>query len=997
MLQKIHFLLLIFIMLTQGISAQYYSSGADPASIQWNKIDHEKFLLVFPSEFAHPARELALFLDSVIPSIEYSLQHKARKIDILIHSHSTYSNGFVSWAPKRIELYPNPSQDNYSTDWLQQLAIHEYRHIVQIDKLNQGFTKVASWFTGQQAVGAALGAYLPMWFIEGDAVITETTLSQSGRGRLPYFTQPLRARISHFGKDSYDKAYLGSYKDFVPDYYKMGYHLTAEIRNRYGTGIPEKVINNVGQNSWSLIPFRNGFKKKGLPSHPKLYTSVFDSLTLAWKNHEETITPTPSTLVASLPNDYSNIRHPVITESGDIFAELSGPGIRKQIVQILSNNQLQTIAYTGYRDNDPISANARWVVWNETKPHIRWPNADYSVIRLYNRQTQKTKTLTRNTRYFSPTLNAHNNVMAVVETTEAYAFFITLLDVETGNILARIPTPENAFPLHPSWSDKNGELVMILLQNNKKSIVSLNTASKEWDTLRAPTSDEPKYPLKKKDNLWFTASTIQSEEIFCLNLSTQKTRQVTLSKYGSTSPALNSQDSSFIYAHYTSGGYELVNSSQHQVYQLNTEPSDLNSPLVQKLTSQERIHRYPASNYDPKPKKYSKWNLINLHSWAPAYVNIDDSDIYPGVTLMSQNLLGTAVTRMGYNAAQSQSREKFNAGFTWRGWFPVVDFDVKWGNFSEDFNNIYTGQDQAFTIDQIGKENHLKVETGLRIPLDLSNGKWARLLQPRARLSWQNISNRSYRQNQVGILPNGQFYLTGETNTIEYPDLDYWAFDYSIYFHNKQRGAYRDVNTRWGQTLSFIYKHTPAGNYNSGEAMGVITGLYLPGIGKHDALTVRGSWQKKIQGDEISTDLPYRTYQRFSDVIGIPRGYTSIYNDELWVMHSTYQMPLWNPDLAIGGIAYIKRFRLNLFFDLAQSNYKLNFLEDDETRRYTETLPTTGIELMTDFHAFRFVLPFSVGYRGGWRETDNTFFHEAVFSTSFDSFLVNRKQKKTNW
>jgi hypothetical protein len=987
--QKIVLPLLLFLFLFQGISAQYYSSGADPASINWQKIEHGKFRMVFPEEFSKPARDLAIFMDSIIPSIEATLNHSPGKIDILIHSHSTYTNGFVSWAPKRIELYPNPSQGNYSTDWLQQLAVHEYRHIVQIDKLNQGFTKVASWLTGQQAVGAALGAYLPMWFIEGDAVITETTLSQSGRGRLPVFTQPLRARITRFGPDSYDKAYLGSYKDYVPDYYKMGYHLTAETRNRYGTEIWQNVLNNVGKNSWSLIPFRKGLRETSFRSPKDVYTSVYDSIATEWKQYDDTIKTTKLTPIASIADFYTDLQFPVISNDGLIFAEMSGPGVRKQIVEIIPGSPPNTLAFTGYRDKDPISANERWVAWSETQPHIRWPNADYSVIRLYDRMNGKTRTLTNHTRFFAPALATASDTLAVVETTNSYEFFITLVDVETGKTLNRIPTPNNAFPMHPSWSDKPGELVMVLLQDNKKSIVSLNTLDKTWKTLRAPALDEPKHPSKTGDKLWFTASTIHSEEIFCLNLRDKTTRQLTRSRFGATSPAVNSQDSSLYYAHYTPMGYELAKINQNQNYLLDTKPSKLNNPLVKKLTAQEPKETATQSNYSPVAERYSKWNLINLHSWAPAYINIDDSEIYQGITLMSQNLLGTAVSRVGYNAAGSQSREKFNAGFTYRGWFPIIDFDIKWGNFNEEFNNVYTGQDEIFTIDQLGKENHIKVETGIRVPLDLSSGKWSRLLQPRVSLSWQNISNRVYQQNMVGVLPDGGLYETGETSLIEYPDLDYWALNYSLYFHNKQRGTSRDVNTRWGQTLSFIYKHTPAGNYNAGETLGAILRLYLPGIGKHHALTIGGGWQKKFNGDEISIGSPYRTFQRFSDVIGLPRGYTSIYNDELFVLNTTCQMPLWNPDWSLGGIAYIKRFRLNLFFDAARSNYQLDFIENNEKRKYSETLATSGIELMTDFHLFRFVLPFSVGYRGGWREENNSFFHEAVFSTSFDSFLIN--------
>jgi hypothetical protein len=110
---------------------------------------------------------------------------------------------------------------------------------------------------------------------------------------------------------------------------------------------------------------------------------------------------------------------------------------------------------------------------------------------VHHRISGKTSTLTNRSRFFAPALAANSDTMAVVETTKSYEFFITLVDIKTGETLEKIPTPDNAFPMHPSWSNKSGELVMILLQNNKKSIVLLNISDKQWNTLRAPALDEP--------------------------------------------------------------------------------------------------------------------------------------------------------------------------------------------------------------------------------------------------------------------------------------------------------------------------------------------------------------------------------------------------------------------------------------------------------------------------------------------------------------------------
>ena len=57
--------------------------------------------------------------------------------------------------------------DTYVQDWLEQLAIHELRHVIQLENLNQGLTKVLSIVFGEMATGL-IAAYLPFWYLEGD-------------------------------------------------------------------------------------------------------------------------------------------------------------------------------------------------------------------------------------------------------------------------------------------------------------------------------------------------------------------------------------------------------------------------------------------------------------------------------------------------------------------------------------------------------------------------------------------------------------------------------------------------------------------------------------------------------------------------------------------------------------------------------------------------------------------------------------------------------------
>jgi hypothetical protein len=142
-----------------------------------------------------------------------------------------------------MELYTTPSQDSYGEDWVDQLAIHELRHVVQIDKLNQGLythCQHSFWSAGHwRAAGL-----IPRWFYEGDAVYTETVLSNTGRGRTGAFTMEMKSLVIEKPKPySYEKMLLVSYKDYVPNQYNFGYAFIAYNRHEYNDSLFERNVN----------------------------------------------------------------------------------------------------------------------------------------------------------------------------------------------------------------------------------------------------------------------------------------------------------------------------------------------------------------------------------------------------------------------------------------------------------------------------------------------------------------------------------------------------------------------------------------------------------------------------------------------------------------------------------------------------------------------------------------------------------------------------------
>ena len=275
------FVVYIILIGLDNVSAQYYIAGQDPASINWQQIDHPDFEIIYPESAALQAYRVANILEHSYKKVSQTLGPKPRKITIVLHNQTVVSNGFVSPTPFRMELFTTPPQDNQPVPWLEHLVLHEMRHVVQIDKLNQGMSKVLSYLFGQQARGAIAGL-MPMWYYEGDAVLAETALTKGGRGRLSEFKKEWRSLSMDSSKTlSFNKMLLGSYKDKTPDHYALGYHLVSFARKEFGTNTWEKVEHYLARNPYQIVAFNTGLKKYTGKYAGRLYQDAaiyFDSL-----------------------------------------------------------------------------------------------------------------------------------------------------------------------------------------------------------------------------------------------------------------------------------------------------------------------------------------------------------------------------------------------------------------------------------------------------------------------------------------------------------------------------------------------------------------------------------------------------------------------------------------------------------------------------------------------------------------------------------------------
>jgi hypothetical protein len=943
--KKVFHIVSFIVLLAFSSQAQYFNTGQDPASLGWRQIRTKQFTLIYPSGFEKKGQYLANILETIVQNETKTLKAKVPRLPIVIHSLSAESNGLTVWAPKRIELYSCPPQNIYPEEWLEQLAIHEYRHGVQISKMHQGFTKVLSWLFGEQATGAVLGLFIPGWFLEGDAVCTETALSNSGRGRTHGFENILRAQLLEKGIGSYDKAVLGSYRTFTPNSYELGYPLVAEARKTYGPEVWNTALDRTAKLPFMIVPFSSGIHKVTGFNKVRFYKKMLSDLTNDWKNQERELIFTGIHPVTKPDQkNHPSYLHPVFLNDSVIIAEKECMNDPDRIVQIdRKTGKEKKILTMGTAQDESISVSGQSVVWSELQPDPRWQNRSYSVIRIHNLQTGRTRILTRRSRYFAPFLSPDAKQIVTLKIDPQNRCTIEILEVQNGKMIKSFILNKNDLALTPNWSADGKDLLFTILNEKGKSLAGLNIETGTIHYYLPFSFNEISGPAYfHHSHLVYNADYSGIGNIYAIDTATSNIYQVTSSRFHAMNADFTSDRMNMIYSDYSSDGLRVVEAKIDSTRWIPLgKIKDSSIKLYEPLVQQEQVNIQDSSRqqklykmlYDScdlvkdtirgklyPSKKYNKFlHLFNPHSWAPAAFDANNLMVRPGVSVLSQNVLGSMVASAGWEYNTNESTGKVFANLSYQGLYPVFDLGFDLGNRAA-YYFIRKNETTRFTWQEMNLKLHIS------IPWNFSRGKYYRYLTPSIGNSMINILHNASTPSR---LTSGWITTT----------------DYRLTFSQYIRSSPKDMFPRFGQTLDFMFRNTPFNGNPMGDIFSAQAYLYFPGIIKQQGIMAYGAYQSYHRRDE--------TFYTYSSNINFPRGYNGYMDEQVMSFAVNYKLPLFYPDLSLGSLVYFKRFKLNLFFDWAQG----------WTGKQVNIYRSTGAELTTDLHLLRFLYPFDLGVR----------------------------------
>ncbi len=942
------FLILLF---SSCLYAQYFNDGQDRGAIKWHQIRTDNFNVIYPEDFDNKAIRVASLLEKAYISVPKSLNHKPKKVTVVLHTETVKSNAFMGWCPSRIEMYVTPHQNIYSQDWLEQLSIHEFRHVVQVSKLEEEMPRVLKYIFGEHAAALLAGFYLPFWFIEGDAVAVETGLSNSGRGRYPDFIRELRAQLIEKGKYSFDKAYLGSSRDFVPDHYQMGHWLVAGAREKYNKLVWDSVLTYVAGHPFGVVSFDSGLKKSIGINSSQLYDSIFTDLTQRWRIEDSLLVSNKGEKVSPSNRYYTNYTFSSRLPDGRYFAKKSGLADISRFVAIEKDGHEKRLFTPGFNFEESVNSAGNMLVWSERIPDVRWHHADNSLLRVFDVESGKLSEFRYNSTIFSPALSPNLDKIIVAEADNKYQSYLVEIDTQSGKILRKYTSPSHDYFITPSYLGSSDTVLTVAIRNNQKGILAVDLKNQSEKIVLPFGNQEIKRPIFHQNYLFFIGGNRGVNDLYALDYSSNECYRVITSRFGLADYSLHAD--TIIYSDYTADGFCIrqMKITPNEFHLVNLDSLSYKAPFAQTLNQQEggAIDFLYLDTINYKSIKYKKTShLFKFHSWAPLAVDPYNYMIYPGVSVASQNMLSTSEFIAGYRYRWESKNNEFYLNYKYLGWFPVISVEgnygkkkLNYGITGEPSQTNHKGEEIKPLIDAF-EWDEASVRTQVYLPLNFSKGAINSFLYP-------------------SINHMFTYCKTNETTPFRFPSGSINSMEYSLRFYSMLKQSQQAIFPRFGALFDVGFFHYLSSTSGLGR-YAYVSGLsYFPGFFKNHSIRVAGGYQAKYQNEFLLTNK-----------INFPRGHLQSVNSKMLSYSVDYKLPVAFPDWGLSRFLYLRRIELGFFYDQA-------FLRSRYVKNHVFNLRSTGGEIVFKSNVFRFFAPIDFGFRCSY-----------LFNNKFDTdFLFN--------
>lgn len=969
-------LLSIVAILPLSLQAQFVMSGGTPASQKWFSAEGATYKVIYPQGADSMAKKYLWHLEQNKEAVMLGMGGiEPVRIPAVLYNSSVKSNGMVVWAPKRMELFTMPFANHSPQMWDQQLAVHESRHVGQMTHFTKGIFRLASYVIGEQAPSLGVGIYPSRWFLEGDAVVAETELSNSGRGRSAEFMEYYRAAFLEGDLRNWSRWKLGSYRYYTPNMYAMGYLINSTIRYRTGKyQYGGEILSGYVKNFYNPFVVNRNYGAVVGGNPRKFFKDGRQMLTSMWKEEQQRrgMFTEGVPMLLHRERGYQEYRYPMPAGKDSVLYVKYSYNSPQELVLVSSGREKSlaglSSSSTGFTLHNGI------IYYVEDICDSRWSNVVYSRLYSYNLKSGKREKLSGRSYYGSPQVSPSGDTLMVEEYFPDGGSALAFLDSRSGEHLGRMLPPAGGDFLESVWF--RGKIYALAVTPDGLGLFSAEVqhdGEGDWDKVIEEQPATIEELRSTEDFLYFVSDADGVRNVYSFDPQNSTIKRITNGKYAATDAAMSGDtlyysqlemDGRFpvkIAADAAAGAgssfdpymlgnklkttyrYVVADELTRQAAQALQERGLLSETAQQDGQWSSSIVKYAQMEEDfvngIEAKPYSKGaHMFRFHSWAPVYYNVDRileadySKLYEvaalGATAYSQNTLGTAVTMLGYSY-----HDGLHAGhlkFKYSGWYPSIQISADVN--SDNRYMVRIVKDREGVRQNVEKVASPLVKTSalVYVPLDFSGGGWYRSLVPQ--LNW-DFDNNGYYSNRKGKY----LYSNSVALALQYSQV-------------RERG-YAQIFPEWGFGGIAKWRKAVAGEENFGSEASVQLYGYMPGFAPKQGIKLQIAAQKQ--------NVDGKNYF-MGNMVDMPRGYSDeIYSENYCMLSADYALPVYMGDILIWKLAYVKRMQILPFVDYAMCR-KVNFGNGELAN---PKLYSYGAAVMFDFSPFTIGAEVSFGVR----------------------------------
>ena len=517
-------LILLFSMISNPAEAQFSSNGDDPGRLRWFRMDTPAYRLIYPAGCDSLAmsygNELERFrLSESISSGLVPGEGYRRKTPIILHTHHGISNAAVTWAPKRIDIYTLPdAYDPEPVPWTKTLAVHESRHLAQMQFGYKGWLKPLTFIVGDMAPGAYSALWPNTWFLEGDAVTAETALTSTGRGRTADFLDYYMMAFDNGDWRNWYRWRYGSYRHYAPDHYALGYLTIAGMRYCFDDPLfTERYFSRLAANPFRFSNAQKTVRQASGKSFHKSFSDIMSSFHDIWKEEAETRRPFTKAEQLQTGGKWYKTVHGNVSANGKVYSIVSGLAESAMLTEFDPETGKRRNLRTFSSTADGLSYADGKLWWSESVPDARWSLEMTSRIRSYDLATGRTGTLTRKGRLFNPSVSPDGTMLAAVEYPVTGGSAIVILNPATGKVLRRRQMPDSLQAVEPRFM--SNALIFNAISEGGSAIYRINAGlDGEPECLLGPVKVSIRNLVSANDKVYFSSDRDGTQELYSIDI-----------------------------------------------------------------------------------------------------------------------------------------------------------------------------------------------------------------------------------------------------------------------------------------------------------------------------------------------------------------------------------------------------------------------------------------------------------------------------------------------